>query len=356
VAAALTRAFLKRSAGASGVWPAVTVIKPLHRQTGGLADSLATFFSHDYPGAVQFLFGVADGADPAAGVVLDLKVRRPDLDIELLVDPRTHGANRKVSNLINLARAARHPVLVLSDADISVAPNYLRRVVVALSQPGVGAVTCFYSGAPDAGVWAALAAMAIDYHFMANAIVGRTLGLAAPCFGSTIAMTRETLARIGGFEAFRDHLADDYEVGRAVRALGMEIAIPPMTVAHHCHESGFGELFRHEIRWARTVRLIDPAGYCGSAVTNPFPLAIAAWALLGFSAAPLALIFIILGVRIAAKFAIDGATGVRAGPWWLLPARDMLSFAVFAASFAGSSVEWQGQRFRVSRNGVLTPL
>ena len=356
LAAILTRRFMAASTPVRAGDPAVSVIKPLHRQTVGLAQALDSFCAQDYPGVVQILCGVQDSDDPAGAVVAALKDRRADLDIELIIDARVHGANRKVSNLTHLAAAARHPILLMSDADIVVAPHYLRTVMDTLSQSGVGAVSCLYIGAGGAGPWSRLSAMAINYHFMANAIVGKSLGLATPCFGSTIALTHETLGRIGGFDAFNNQLADDYEIGRAIRALGLTVELPPMTVTHQCHETGFRELIGHEIRWARTVRLINPGGYGGSIVTHAFALSLVAGAFLGFPLRAIALIFAILGVRIAAKFAIDAAVGARAGPWWLLPVRDVLSFAVFLASFTGSSVDWQGRRYRVDRDGVLISL
>jgi ceramide glucosyltransferase len=185
-------------------------------------------------------------------------------------------------------------------------------------------------------------------------VLGKTLGMAEPCFGSTIALTANTLQRIGGFRAIADHLADDYEIGRAVRALGLSIAIPPMTVSHRCLEASLGALVDHELRWGRTVRQIDPGGYAGSLITYPLPLALIAGALLGFSPPALGLIFAAFGVRIACKVYIDTATGARAGRWWLIPARDILSFGVFISSFTVNTVGWQGRRFRVGRDGVLS--
>jgi ceramide glucosyltransferase len=354
VAPSLTTRFLSKTAQRSTPAPAVTLIKPLHHEPLGLAQALESFCVQDYRGPVQILFGVADADDPAADVVRTLQARRPDLDIELIVEPRSHGVNRKVSNLINIAGAARHDVLVLSDADIRVPPDYLTVVVAALERPGVGAVTCFYSGEGVAGFWSTLSAMAINYHFLPNAILGKTIGMADPCFGSTIALTRATLRAAGGFESVADKLADDFELGARVRRLGLTIATPPMAVTHDCTDTSLAGLVDHEIRWGRTVRIIDPVGYLGSLITNPLPLAVIAAALLGFSPASLGLIFTILMLRIALKIRIDGATGERAGPWWLLPARDVLSFGVFLASFTGETVDWQGRRFRGERDGALS--
>jgi ceramide glucosyltransferase len=198
--------------------------------------------------------------------------------------------------------------------------------------------------------------MAINHGFLPNAVLALTLGLARPCFGSTIALRVETLAEIGGLHAFADHLADDYEIGRAVRARGLAVVVPRMVVSHRCIEASGADLIDHELRWGRTVRQLEPAGYFASLITYPLPLALAAGVLLApmAPALALALILIALGVRIACKFAMDVTTGAPAGHWWLIPARDVLSFGVFVASFAVNTVGWQGGRFRVGRDGVLS--
>lgn len=350
----LVRRFLKTGATAASDSPAVSLLKPLHGAEPDLAANLATFCGQNYPGAVQILFGVQDEDDPAADVVRALQRAHPALDIVLVVDPRRHGANAKISNVINIAARARHDVLVLSDSDIAVAPDYLSRVTTALAQDGVGAVSLLYVGRPVAGVWSTLSAMAISYQFLPNAVLGRALGMASPCFGSTIAISRPVLSRIGGFEAFADLLADDYEIGRAVRAAGLTVAIPPMVVTHACDETTAAELIDHELRWGVTIRLIDGAGYAGSLVTHALPLALIGAAMTG--AAPLALIVagIVFATRLALKALVGSATSTSAGRWWLLPVRDVLSFAVFVWSFAVSSVAWRGRRFRVSSDGALS--
>jgi ceramide glucosyltransferase len=350
-AAMMTRGFLSRTGPPLTSAPDVTVLKPLHGVQKGLLEALGGLGHQAYGGRVQVVLGIQRQDDPALQVADAFQRRHPALDVETVIDGRRHGDNPKISNLINMQTQAKYEVWVLSDADIVVADSYIGGVVAALTQPGVGAVTCLYVGRPQGGLWARLAAMAIDYGFLPNAILGSRAGLAHPCFGSTIALSRSTLEAVGGLSRFADILADDFELGRSVRALGLKVDIPPFVVGHLCTEESFRALWRHEIRWARTIRAIDPAGYLGSLVTHPLPLALVALALLPGSPFALAAIFLSAGVRFAEKIAIDRSTGSNAGPLVLLPARDMLSFAVFVASLAGSVVDWQGARLDANRVG-----
>lgn len=333
--------------------PAVTIIKPLKGAQDGLGEALERFCRQDYAGKIQIVFGVHDANDPAIAVVRGLQRDHPDVDIELRIDPRIHGANLKASNLINIAGAAKHEVLVLSDADILVGRDYLQTVVGALAEPGVGLVTCYYLGSQGPGLWSQLSAMAINYQFIPGAILSKTLGLAQPCFGSTIAIRADVLDRVGGFTAFADHLVDDYEIGRAVRRLGLDIAMPPMIVAHVCDEASAGQFVGRELRWGRAVRQINPWGYGGSVITYPLPLMLMATALTGPSPLMLDLVAAVLFLRICFKLCIDAVTGASAGRWWLVPVSDILAFGLFVASFGVNSVGWRGSRFRVSREGAL---
>ncbi|OJT95388.1 MAG: hypothetical protein BGN82_05310 [Alphaproteobacteria bacterium 65-7] len=341
--------------------PGVTILKPLHGDEPGLLRNLETVLRQDYPGAVQVVFGVQDEADPALAAVRALRVRHPQADIAVAADPARAGANAKISNVINMMPHARHDLLVLADSDIAAPPCWLSRVVEALSRPGIGIVTCLYTGEPDTGaagsgrrLWPVLAAMGTSYGFLPNALLGFHLGLAKPCFGSTIALRRATLERIGGFAAFADRLADDYEIGRAVRDTGLDLAIPALAVGHAATEASAAALWRHELRWSRTIRIVNPGGHLGSFVTHGFPLALAAAVLLGFGPISLGIVAFALAARLFLKYRIDGIFGTRAGPGWLVPIRDVLSFAVFVASLFGGTVHWRGDRFAVGPAGALS--
>jgi ceramide glucosyltransferase len=336
---------------------AASVLKPLCGAEPELEDNLASFCRQNHGGDVQLIFGLQDPADPAAEVVERLRHRFPERDITLCIDPRQYGANRKISNLINMVDHACHDIIVISDSDIRVDASYLENVIAPLEEPEVGIVTCVYRGVPAAGLWSRLAAEAINSHFLPNVLVGLRLRLAQPCFGATIALRAATLARIGGFEAFADQLADDYAMGMAVRRLGLRVAIPPTVVSHICYDRTFGDLVRHELRAARTIRSIEPIGYTGLAATNPTPFALAAAALAGFNVTSLSLLLLALACRMIVSLQagrLSGEDGARGAPW-LSPFRDFLSFAIFLASFLPGPLVWRGHRFEVRSDGTLTP-
>jgi ceramide glucosyltransferase len=354
-AAILVRQLKGRASPVLQSAPGVTILKPLCGIEPQLETNLASFCTQNYPGPVQIVFGVSETADPAVAIVRRLITKFSDADIELVVGVREHGANRKVSNVINMMSRSRHNVIVLSDSDIKVDHTYLRQVVAALNEPGVGLVTCLYRGTLGAGFWSRLAAMAINHHFLPNVLVGLRLGLARPCFGSTIALTAETLDRIGGFESFANQLADDYAIGKAVRDLDLRVAVPPLIVDHTCSEQTWCELVRHESRWARTVCLIDRAGHAGSIVTHPLPFALASAALNRFSAIGLGIIALVLVCRALAPVHIERMRGSVGPSLWLTPFRDLLCFVIFLASFLPGRVTWRGQRYAVRSDGTLMP-
>jgi ceramide glucosyltransferase len=332
----------------------LTLLKPLCRDESELEANLASFCNQAYPGPIQIVLGIQDPADPALTVAKRIIEAFPNLEIDLSVETRAHGANRKISNVINSISRSRGDIIVLSDSDIRVGPAYLQQIVTALEAPGIGLVTCFYRGLPIAGIWSRLAAAEIDHRFLPNVLVGLRLGLAKPCFGSTIALRSETLQRIGGFEAFANQLADDYAVGAAVRGLGLDVAIPPLVVDHVCAEASFAELAGHELRWARTIRLVDPLGYVGSIVTHPLPFALAAAALGGFDGLSLGVLALVLACGLLVPLQFARTLGGGRVPIWLAPLRDLLSFAIFLASFLPRPVSWRGHRYKVGPDGTLT--
>lgn len=334
----------------------VTLLKPLHGAEAALDSNLESFCTQDYAADIQMVCGVQDPHDPAILFVQNLRANFPDRDIRLAVGSKPNSGNPKIANIINMMPEASHEVLVLSDSDMNVATDYVTNIVTALQQPEVGLVTCLYRGRAVGGVWSRLAAAAVDQHFLPSVLVGLRFGLAKPCFGSTIALRRETLNRIGGFEAFSDALADDYEMGDAVRRLGLEVAIPPFTLGHTFADASFSEMIVHELRWARTIRLVDPIGYAGSVVTHPLPFALLALPLSGFSAIAFTILAATLASRLFVPIQVERLSGGGKSALLLSPLRDLLSFAVFVASFVPGAVSWRGRRYSVESDGSVTPL
>jgi ceramide glucosyltransferase len=353
VAAAITlRGFLSPVAAAAHRNDTLTILKPLHGAEPRLADNLATFLAQDHDGPIQFLCGVQRPDDPAIAAVETLRARFPQARIDLIVDPTPHGANGKIANLINLESHIAHNVVVLSDSDMAVSADYLPRLLAALDAPRTGAVTIAYNGRGDAGFWSRIAAAGLSWQFLPGVVFGAARGLARPCMGSTIAMRRETLAAIGGFAAFADVLADDYAIGEAIAALGLEVAMPAMLVTHASTERNFGELWRHELRWGATVRDVVPAAYLTSVIAMPLPLALLAipvHPLPGLTLAGLALL-----ARLSAAMVADLRGGARTASLWLLPLRDCLTFMVFIASLTVRSVDWRGATLRMAQRGRIS--
>lgn len=342
-----------------GEEPDVTMLKPLHGEEPGLLDALRAAARQDYGGAVELRLGVQNPQDPALGAAR--RLAEEDARFVVVLDETAHGTNRKVSNLINLERAGPLAAIVVqTDSDIEVVPDHLRRLAQALAPEGIGVASCLYHGVPARPELASrLAAMMTSYQGLPLFAVGVSLG-ATPCMGSTIALRRETLEAIGGWAAVKDVLADDYELGARVRALGLQSVVPPFLVGHRHAEASFAELWRHEVRWSRTTAGIDPAGHAGSVVTHPLPLALLGAALLGFAWPGLLCIGAALAARLWLKRRVDGVARANGwteptGPWRLLPIRDMLSFAVFVGAYLARGVDWRGARFHVGRGGELLP-
>lgn len=324
----------------------VSVLKPLCGDEPRLYENLRTFCMQEHP-AFQLVFGLHSADDPAGAVVRRLRTEFPRLDIELVVDSRVHGTNLKVSNLVNMLPHARHDWLVLADSDIGVASDYLERVTAPLADPGVGVVTCLYRGAPRAGRWSRFGALFIDDWFVPSVQVAQLFATPRFSFGATIAVRRETLAAAGGFEALNDLLADDYWLGEFVRRRGFRTVLSDVVVTSDVTDRTLSAVWAHELRWMRTIRFARPGGFALAFVTFTFPILAAGLALARteFCAAiaavgalaRLLLYFVQRRGRSGPSPACEAA---------VVPLRDTLLFAEWAAAHMGSVVRWRNQIFR----------
>lgn len=341
----------------------VTILKPLCGAEAGLYENLRSYCLQNYGAAVQCVFGVRDADDPAIAVVRRVMAEFPDMAMDLVVDPRIYGTNFKVSNLINMMAVARHDVLVVADSDIRVGRDFLTAVTEPLADPAVGLVTCLYRAWPAvehgaAALWSLLGAMWINLQFIPSVLLAEFLGSSGGCFGSTMVLRRQTLDATGGFAALRTYLADDFLLGAAVRKLGLRVLVSDYLIEYMVCERSFLGLFQHEVRWARTVRLLDPAGHFGTAVTHPLAWAILAAALAAATGQVDALIAgtlaLAVTVRLVFTLVINRSLGVKADSPLLALPRDLLSFGILVTSFLGRRVAWRDHAFRVQPDGRLT--
>jgi len=338
-----------RAQATPGPRPPVTVLKPLHGDEPLLEEALATFCAQVYP-CFQIVFGVQDARDSAIAVVERLREKFPLVDMELVIDPTSRGSNHKVANLINMFPSARYNTLVISDSDMHAAPDYLAQVADALAVPGTGLVTSLYTGRPvRPGLAGALGAAYINQNFAAGALMARALGR-QDCLGATMALTRQTLMRIGGFPALSAYVADDAVLGQKIRALGHTVALAASVPATTVGETGLVALFRHELRWARTIRAVEPLGFAVSVIQFPAFWGLLTWAMSGGAAWAAMLWLVAVLVRASSGRAIERMIGAASTPLWLPALRDVLSMGVLLAAYMGDEVAWRGHVMTTQRD------
>jgi len=336
--------------------PGVCILKPLKGTDPEMYESFRSHCVQDYP-EYDILFGLSEADDPALEFVKRLKQEFPQHAIRMMVCEQNLEANIKVSNLAQMAREARYGVFVVSDSDIRVPPDYLRRVVAPLSDSNVGLVTCLYRGVASGTLGSRLESLGISTDFIPGVLAARAIeGGIRFGLGSTLAFGRRDLQTIGGFESFADYLADDYELGKQIAALGKKVKISDVVVETFLPRYTMREFLTHQLRWARTVRDARPWGYAGLGLTFGLP-----WALLAVAAARgaswgWALVIAVLAMRLGVTFAV-GRKVLRdrqaLAMFPLLPLRDIVALLVWIVSFVGHNVAWRGDRFEL-RKGKLT--
>ena len=339
VATAACVVFRSRTAGARGQGPGASILKPVLGVDSALKDAIA---SHsDLNGEYELLCGVRAG-DPAGAVIAQFPRAR-------VVECRTQTVNGKVGALIDLARAARFPILVVNDADIRVERDYVARVTAPLSDPRVGLVTCLYRA--DGDTFAArFEALGIATDFAPSTLMARLVGVDEFAMGSTMAFRRADLERIGGFEAVAEYLADDYQLGRRIHALGLKCVLSDVIVTTHLGGDWL-DVWRHQVRWARTIRVSNFPGYLGLPVTFA-----TIWAIAAAAGGHAMLAIAILAARmfmatVAGWFVMRSRDALRL--WLLIPLRDLFGGAVWAVGLFGNTVIWRGQRMKLRRDGRI---
>ncbi len=343
---------------AAGPAEAATILKPVCGIDYDSYENLRSFCCQDHPN-VQIVFGVRDPDDPVIHVVRRLMAVMPERDIALVVDPRAIGANLKVSNLANMMAAARHDILIVADSDIRVGPDYATSIVEGFADPEVGVVTCLYKARSADDFASRLSAMSINEWFLPSALVAIQLQGPKFCFGSTMAVRRVALDRIGGFDRLAAYLADDHMLGKLVAQQGYKIRLSDYLVETVVHERSLRSLFDHELRWARTIRSIQPWGHAFSFTTYCVSLALLTAVLAVPASGSVPVVAGLLGAALLLRYATHRVARATLGPtgtWspWLLPVRELLSLALWATSLFGNRVVWKGWAMSVGEKGQLT--
>ena len=331
--------------------PPVTILKPLCGAEPETYACLRSFCDQQYP-QFQIVFGVADATDPAVAIVDRLQRECPNIDLQMSIDRRQHGSNRKVSNLINMMPLARHEVLVLSDSDVCVKQDYLAKVVSPLADQNVGIVTCTYQGRPRSGFWSHLGSLFINDWFVPSVRVAALGGSRSFAFGATIAIRREVLSSIGGFKSIANQLADDYRLGELTRRAALRTVLSDVVVETVVSEITFNELVRHELRWLRTIRAVNPHGYRLSFLTFSLPIVALGSVLAEGSKVTIGMCVTtaLLRLLLHLRTRVPGSPVAQA---LLLPLRDLLSLGLWGWSFVTRRVQWRDSHFYVARDGSV---
>lgn len=346
--------------------PGVSILKSLKGLDPGMLDAFRSHCQQNYPGEYELLFGVSTLDDPSVSAVRQLQVEFPNHNIRLIQCTERLGANGKVSTLVQLASHAQHDSLLVNDSDITVNPQYLSRVMAHFAPPeqrpfhqpprSVGLVTALYRGRIHGTFGSRLEALGIATDFMPSVLVARMLeGGLRYGLGSTLAVSREALERVGGFEALVDYLADDYELGERIFKAGYRIALGSDVVETSVPAYDWRGFCDHQLRWLRTVRDARPGGYAGLLFTHGFALAILNVIASGLSPISLWLLALMFFLRLSLAMTVGaevlGDHQVLPN-LWLLPVRDLVAFALWIGGFAGNTIVWRGERFEV-HNGKL---
>ncbi len=342
--------------------PAVSILKPLKGCDETTAESLQTWFKQSYAGPVEILLGVADAGDPVCEIVRRLIAENPGCRARLVVCENLAGANAKVAKLAQLEKLAAHDLILTSDADVRVPPDFMVNFVVPLRDEKTALVNCFYRLANPTTRAMQWEAVAVNADFWSQVLQSQTLKPLDFALGAAILVRRSALAGIGGFAALSNCLADDYQLGRRIARNDHRIALCPVVVECWDAPQSWTQVWKHQLRWARTIRVCQPAPYFLSILSNTgwwSALWLVAAVLSGnLACAPLtASFFLLLRIMLAQnlqRYFTPGRSLIS--PFWLVPVKDFLQAMIWLAAFLGGKVEWRGRKMKVRRDGTLVEI
>jgi ceramide glucosyltransferase len=329
--------------------PPVSLLKPVHGVDFASQINFESFCRQNYP-KYEILFCVNDLEDPAVPLIRQAMKDFPQCPIRILSNALKIGSNQKVNNLVLLAKEANHEIIVQSDGDVRVSPDYLKNVVEEFADPKVGVVSCFYRGTAEKNFWAEVEAVGAAGDFLAGALVANLPGSVTFALGASVATTKTWLAKIGGYEALADLLADDYEIGNRVHRAGGKVLLSREAVWTMYPAQTMKSFWEHQVRWARTVRMVRPASFFGLVFTHGLPWCVLAaavapspWEGAGYLGA-----YLLLRLLMAWVVGVWGVGDeVLRKKLWLVPVRDAIYFAVWIAGFLSNRVTWGGVEFAI---------
>jgi ceramide glucosyltransferase len=335
---------------------AVSVLKPLKGSDPDTLVCLESWVKQEVDFPLEFLFGVADVNDPVCAVVKQLQAKYPKKKIRLVIAAEQLGPNAKVSTLVQLSRLAAHPIIVVSDADTYLDEGKLALLVNPLADPKVGLVHCFYQFANPSTPAMRWEAVAVNADFWTQVLQSAALKKVDFALGAAMALRAEDLRQVGGFEGLVEYLADDYQLGHRLAYLQKEIVFAPFVVRCFERISGWQSVWRHQLRWARTIRICQPVPFFFSILSNPLPWPVVLCCVYPRLTSFAALIGIVIVRQITAYLTYRKMAG---RPTFFFPAyvllKDLLHLPLWAAAFLGQTVEWRGDIFRIERGGKLIP-
>ena len=353
---AAARFFLRQRRKQLGTFvPPISLLKPVRGVDFASYENFKSFCLQDYP-EYEILFCVNDLNDEAVPLIRRIIEEFPERSIRLFSGAPQPGSNRKVNNLALLVREAKYALLVQSDGDVRVGPNYLREMAAPFERCETAVASCLYRSVTQENLWAQIEALGAATDFSAGVLVAGWNGEVPFALGASVATTKSWLAKIGGYEALASVLADDYEIGNRVAKAGGRVTVSREVVETMYPAMTFGEFWQHQLRWARTVRLCRPASYLGLLVTHGL-----FWALIAsvaFASTKIAAFFLLvyLVLRLALAWTV-GAWVMKdetvRKKWWLVSLRDALHFGVWVASFFSNRIVWSGTKFQLKANGDM---
>ncbi|MBK68842.1 MAG: hypothetical protein CMF54_03520 [Legionellales bacterium] len=337
--------------------PPISILKPIYGLDPEMYINLKSFCLQNYP-KYQIIFGLQDVNDEALPIVKKIIKELNDVDISFIINTERHGTNHKVSNLINMCPSIKYEFMLIADSDMHVNENYLSQVIKPFDDPNTGAITCLYFGSATKKITSMLNTMFINNWFLPSVLISKMIKPIEYCLGATMIVRRSILHKIGGFEALSNHLADDYMLGKLISNIGYKIHLSNCIVKNVVEESSFKNLILHELRWARTLRRVEPYGYALTFLTDSLILSIFAGTSLYVIGNSFVLflfpIFITLIIRVYMYSKTNEVTDSgRVGKIWLIPLRDTLTFFIRILSYAGNSVEWRKNKFAVDHLGLM---